>query len=153
MWAYLFWTVVVAWLFTLRPKRDIEDDRQPRPFSTLGNPDTNANGTQHGHCAHTCCHVHAHTHSNGHGMEQTQSPVVQRPNADPEIKTPAREELSWADQSYGTPSERDVSRIHVLGAMLTGRIPLLTQGNIWVDSEETCHRILIARLLVHSRAV
>jgi len=113
MWAYLFWTVVVAWLFTLRPKRDIEDDRQPRPSSTLGNPNNNANGTQHGHCAHTCCHVHAHTHNNGHGMEQTQSPVVKRPNADPEIKTPANEELSRADQSYGTPSERDVSHIHV----------------------------------------
>lgn len=85
--------------------------------------------------------------------EQTQSPTVQRPNADPEIKTPAREELSWADQSYGTPSERDVSHIHVLGAMLTDRIPLVIRGKTWVDSEGTCHRILIARSLALSRVV
>jgi hypothetical protein len=115
MWAYLFWTVVVAWLFTLRPKRDIdEDDRvnaqpRPRPSSNLGN------GFQQGHCAHTCCHVHAHAHINGQGqsrgMEPATSPVVSRPNANLEFMTPARTELSWADQSYGTLSERDVSRL------------------------------------------
>jgi hypothetical protein len=120
----LFWTVVVAWLFTLRPKRDIdEDDRvnaqpRPQPSSNLGN------GFQQGHCAHTCCHVHAHAHINGHGqgMEPTTTPVVSRPNAGSEIMTPAREELSWADQSYGTPSERDGSRLSLfqLGSKAVG---------------------------------
>jgi hypothetical protein len=86
MWAYLFWTVVVVWLFSLRPKRD--EDSTPRV----------CHGHGHGRCVHTCCQLSG-TSFSGHDA-----------NANLEISTPVRREQSWGERSqYDTPSERGVS--------------------------------------------
>lgn len=67
MWAYLFWTVVAAWLFSIRPKRDGLDS--PRRISPAGLQASCCRGTDCGH----------------HAVRSRQ-----RPNANPENSTPSR---------------------------------------------------------------
>jgi hypothetical protein len=101
MWAYLFWSLVAAWLFSLRPKRAL--DNGPSRAEVYGERVPPAG------CGHNCCHAHAHGH--GHTDEHANS---RKANADPEISS-ARKERNWADdrtdRSTGSSEQGSVSSL------------------------------------------
>jgi hypothetical protein len=89
MWAYLFWSLVAAWLFSLRPKRVLDNRNRADVYGEL----------PAGQCGHKCCHAHGDGHATQHVL-----------NADPEISTP-RKEQHWADneRSYESSERGSVS--------------------------------------------
>ena len=95
MWAYLFWSLVAAWLFSLRPKRVLDNRNRADVYGER----------PAGQCGHNCCHAHAH--GDGHASQHVHS---RSSNADPEISTP-RKEQHWADneRSYESSERGSVS--------------------------------------------
>jgi hypothetical protein len=81
MWAYLFWSLVAAWLFSLRPKRDREHGTNETRAQRYGEHRSS------GQCGHSCCHAH-----DQHAIEHS---GIRYPNVDPEIH--ARKEQNWSE--------------------------------------------------------
>jgi len=93
MWPYLFWSLVAAWLFSLRPKRILDNRARADVYGER----------PIGQCGHSCCH--------GHGDGETSKHAhARQSNADPEISTP-RKEQHWADnkRSYESSERGSVS--------------------------------------------
>ena len=84
MWAYLFWSLVAAWLFSLRPKR--EPGNQDRAHR-YGEHNRSSTG-----CGHACCQAHSHLNEHSDGANRHR---INR-HVDPEISL-ARTEQNWTD--------------------------------------------------------